>query len=123
MSVLGFGLILLSACAKTPEPIQISTIPVTRPQLTLPPVDELNLRDVKWVVINAENLEEKIAELTANGQPLAIFVLTADGYTALSLNLSDIRALIEQQRQIILAYENYYRAANAALDKAVIVPK
>ena len=70
------------------------------------------------VLSNEENLEEKIAQLTAGGAPLAIFALTAQGYENLGLNFSDIRAMVQQQQQIILAYENYYKEANKALDDA-----
>ena len=86
----------------------------------MPPVDELNLRPVEWIIINEKNLEEKIAELTEGGAPLAMFVLTGDGYSNLGLNFSDIRALVQQQQQIILAYERYYKDAEAAMDNAVV---
>ena len=120
-SVLGFGLVLaLTACSQLPQQIEVSTKPLDKPQLTLPPVDEIRLRNVEWVVINVENMEEKLAELTANGQPLALFVLTGEGYENLGLNFSDIRALVQQQQRIIVAYENYYQAAEEAMNNAVI---
>jgi hypothetical protein len=120
-SVLGFGLVLaLTACSQLPQQIEVSAKPLDKPQLTLPPVDEIRLRNVEWVVINTENMEEKIAELTANGQPLALFVLTGEGYENLGLNFSDIRALVQQQQRIIIAYENYYQAAEEAMNNAVI---
>lgn len=121
-SVLGFGLVLaLTACSSNqPVPIEISAKPIEKPQLNLPPVDELRLRPVTWVIINESNLEQKIAELTAGGQPLALFVLTAEGYESLGLNFSDIRALVQQQQQIIIAYENYYKQAEEAMDNAVV---
>ena len=78
------------------------------------------MRNVEWIVINTENMEEKIAELTANGQPLALFVLTGEGYENLGLNFSDIRALVQQQQRIIVAYENYYKQAEQAMDNAVV---
>ena len=84
----------------------------------MPNVDQVNMRRIEWVIINEENIEEKIAELTAGGAPLAIFVLTAQGYENLGLNFSDIRALVQQQQQIILAYDNYYKESEAALDEA-----
>lgn len=101
-----------------PQPIEVSAKPVEKPELVLPPADELNMRPIQWVVINEENMEEKLAELTAGGQPLALFVLTADGYENLGFNFSDIRALVQQQQQIILAYERYYKESEAALDEA-----
>ena len=120
-SVLGFGLVLLlSGClGNNPQPIEVSAKPLDKPELNLPPVDEIRTRPVEWVIINEENLEEKIAQLTANGQPLGLFVLTGEGYENLGLNISDIRALVQQQQQIIIAYENYYKAAEEAMDNAV----
>ena len=76
------------------------------------------MRRVEWVIINEENIDDKLAVLTAGGAPLAIFALTAQGYENLGLNFSDIRALVQQQQQIILAYENYYKEANQALEDA-----
>lgn len=76
------------------------------------------MRPVEWLIVNESNYEEKIAQLTSSGQPLAMFVLTGDGYENLGLNISDIRALVQQQQQIIIAYENYYKKANKAIDEA-----
>lgn len=76
------------------------------------------MRPVEWVIINEENMEQKLAQLTANGQPLAIFALTGEGYENLGLNFSDIRALVQQQKAIIIAYENYYKEAEAEFEKA-----
>ena len=107
------------ACSTTrPQPIEITSKPIDKPELVLPAVDPVNLRKIEWVVINEENMEEKLASLTAGGAPLAIFVLTAQGYENLGLNFSDIRALVQQQQQIILAYDNYYKASVKALDEA-----
>jgi len=118
-SVLGFGLVLLLAgcLGNNPQTIEIRSSPIKKPELTLPPVDEVNLRKVEWIVINEENMETKIAELTKHGAPLGIFVLTGEGYENLGLNFSDIRALVQQQKQIILAYENYYKNAEKILDE------
>jgi hypothetical protein len=79
------------------------------------------MRSVDWVVINQDNLDEKISQLTSNGKPLAMFVLTGDGYSNLGLNFSDIRALVQQQKAIIVAYEEYYQQAEETLDNAVTI--
>lgn len=75
---------------------------------------------MEWVIINEANLNEKITELTAGGRPLAMFVLTGEGYENLGMNFSDIRALVQQQKAIIVAYENYYQAAEKAMESAVV---
>jgi hypothetical protein len=81
----------------------------------LPPVDEVRIRPINWVIINEANLESKLAELRNKG-PLAMFVLTGEGYENLGLNFSDIRALVQQQQAIIVAYENYYKQTEQAIE-------
>ena len=118
-SVLGFMIIIsLAACSTTPRAITVTSKPINKPELVLPNVDQINMRKIEWVIINQENMEEKITQLTAGGAPLAIFALTAQGYENLGLNFSDIRALVQQQQQIILAYDNYYKASTKALEDA-----
>jgi hypothetical protein len=46
-----------------------------------------------------------------------MFVLTGEGYENLGLNISDIRALVQQQQAIIIAYENYYKNADQAIQE------
>jgi hypothetical protein len=113
-------IISLVACSTTPQVIDISTSPVEKPTLTLPPVDELNMRKLDWIVINEDNVDAVIARLAASGKPFAIYGLTGDGYGNLGLNFSDIRALVQQQQAIIAAYEGYYAEAEEAMDNAVI---
>jgi len=115
-SLLG-GCSLLSA--PKPQPIEIRSTPVEKPQLSLPNADELNLRGVEWVIITEENFEEQVAKVNESGRPVAFFALTDKGYENLGLNLSDLRAYIQQQQAIIGAYKRYYEQAEEALDGAV----
>jgi hypothetical protein len=118
-SVLGFMILIgLAACSTTPQTIQVTSKPIDKPELVLPDVDQVNMRRIEWVIINEENIDDKLAVLTAGGAPLAIFALTAQGYENLGLNFSDIRALVQQQQEIILAYDNYYKASTKALEDA-----
>ena len=78
------------------------------------------MRNVEWIIITEENLEARLEELRGTGQPIAVFGLTGEGYENLGLNFSDIRALVQQQQAIILAYENYYKKVEEALDGAVV---
>lgn len=84
----------------------------------MPGADALNMREVKWVIITPENFEQVVEEAKKSGRPIAFFALTDEGYANLGMNFSSIRAYIQQQQAIILAYENYYKNANEALDKA-----
>jgi hypothetical protein len=114
-------IISLAACSGTkPQPIEISTKPVEKPTLTLPPVDELNMRKVEWIVINENNVDAVMERLQSEGKAFALYALTGEGYGNLGLNFSDIRALVQQQQAIIAAYEGYYQAAEEAMEGAVI---
>ena len=78
------------------------------------------MRKVEWIVINENNIEQVMERMKTEGKAFAFYALTGDGYSALGLNFSDIRALVQQQQAIILAYENYYQAAEEAMDNAVV---
>ena len=114
-------IISLAACSTKPQQIEVSAKPIDKPTLVLPPVDELSLREVKWVVINEENVDTVIEQLKTQDGAFAVYALTGEGYGNLGLNFSDIRALLQQQKAIIAAYEGYYQEAEQALDGAVKV--
>lgn len=76
------------------------------------------MREITWVIITEANYEEVFAELKKNGRPLAVFGLTDQGYANLGLNLSDIRALVQQQQAIIAAYESYQKSADKVIEDA-----
>jgi|TARA_Y100000287_G_scaffold181108_1_gene176804 hypothetical protein len=79
------------------------------------------MRNVEWIVLNEANVDEVIKKLNSEGKAFALYALTGEGYGNLGLNFSDIRALVQQQQAIIAAYEGYYKEAEQALDKAVVV--
>jgi hypothetical protein len=111
-------IILVSGCSSMPQRIEVSAKPVDKPQLILPDAQKLNLRDVEFILITRENAEEVFAELERSRKDPVLIGLTDDGYETLSLNLSEVMALLQQQKAIIAAYENYYKNANEALDEA-----
>ena len=112
------GLLFLSACSSPPRVIEISSKPITKPELILPPAQQLNLKEVKWIIITEENQQEVFAKLLEDKKDPVLIGLTDDGYEVLSLNYSDIMAYIQQQNAIIKAYENYYVLSEQALDDA-----
>lgn len=121
VNALGFTIALLavSACgAPQPKIIEISAKPIEKPELVLPEADRLQTQEVKWVLITPDNFEAQVEALRKAGKPVVFFALTDSGYEALALNLSDLRAFIQQQQAIIVAYEGYYKDSNSALDQA-----
>lgn len=100
---------LLAACSSTPvaPPAKIVTETeyVTPPKPIVPTPDVLDLRDVEFVVVTEENIDEIFAKMKGDK---VFFALTSDNYNKIALNLSDLRAYISQQKSIILLYENVW---------------
>ena len=120
VNVLGCLTILsiISGCSSLPKEIFVSAEPIEKPKLILPKADELDLRDVEWVILVKENWEEQWAKLEKSGEALAFFATTDSGYESLGLNYSDLRAFIQQQDAIIAAYRSYYLEAEQEFNEA-----
>lgn len=108
----------LSGCASTPRAIDIQSSPIEKPTLSLPKPDVLKLREVKWIVVNRQNVDQVFADLQKKGNSLVLFALTSRGYEAISLNHADLRKLVMQQQAIIGAYEEYYQKSQKVIDDA-----
>lgn len=89
------------------KPVEIRTVEVSRPAPIVPSVDQLRLRPVNWIVITPANIEESFAKIQSG--EVVLFAVTAQGYENIALNLSDIRAMIEQQKKIIAIYQSQYK--------------
>lgn len=88
-----------------PAKIITETEYVTPPAPIVPTPDVLDLRDVEFVVVTADNIDEIFAEMKGDK---VFFALTTDNYNKIALNLSDLRAYISQQKSIIILYENAF---------------
>ena len=128
VNVLGCSILSLSLSGclglwgnDTVAPLEIRTKPVKRPALTLPNADQLDQRDITWVLVTPTNHEEVFESLKKTGDDLVVFGLTGDDYGKLGLNISDIRMYIGQQQAIISAYKNYYIESEKTMDKAVTI--
>jgi DNA gyrase/topoisomerase IV subunit B len=79
--------------------IEKTTIPtVARPKA-------VQLNDVKIYVVAESNYEEFKKEFEAKNGADAYIAISIKDYENLSLNFSELRRYIEQQKQIILYYE------------------
>ena len=100
--------LLLTSCSSIPWLLEFNTKPIEREKLVLPSVDKFNSREVEWIVLTPENVEEVFKELESSGQEIVLFALKGDDWESLTLNLADIMKLVQQQKSIIAAYKNYY---------------
>lgn len=108
----------LSGCASAPRVVDVQSSPIEKPTLTLPKPDVLKLREVKWIVVNRQNVDQVFADLQKRGNSVVLFALTSGGYEAISLNQADLRKLVMQQQAIIGAYEEYYQKSQKVIDDA-----
>lgn len=99
----------LASCSSIKE-LQILTVDEPRPTLVVPSVDQLDMDNIKWVIVTPENVQEVFQDLKDKNIRLALFSLTSDGYQSISINNANIIKLIKQQKSIIAAYEQYYEA-------------
>ena len=107
---------VLSGCSTTPQSVEYSARPIERPELILPSTNTLDLRNVDFVVVNRDNVEEVFAQLEREGKPVVLFALTDTNYENLSLNIADILELLSQQKAVIIAYDQYYNRVNTTID-------
>lgn len=103
-------IVLITACSREhPEQrIEIKSSPIERPRLILPEISTYRGRPVTWVVITPDNVNEKFAELSTKNQETVFFAMTSTGYQNISLNITDLMKLVQEQRAIIVAYRKYY---------------
>ena len=124
----------LSACSTTPRTVEYTPTPIDRPELILPDASVLDLRELDFIVITPDNVNEEFEKLnvdaefdklSADGSPIVLVALTAKQYETLSLNIADLLELISQQKAIIMAYEDYYNMMEQELnsqDSVVVIP-
>ena len=103
---------MLQGCAllgwKSIEGIEIKKKSVDRTPLNLADPQPLKPTAPQWRVITPENQAQVFAELKSKNIDQVLFALTDDGYEELSVDIAQIRALIAQQRDIIVKYREYY---------------
>jgi hypothetical protein len=105
---------MLQGCAllgwKAIEGIEIKKKAVERTPLNLADPQPLKPTAPQWRVITPENQAQVFAELKSKNIDQVLFALTDDGYEELSVDIAQIRALIAQQRDIIVKYREYYES-------------
>ena len=96
------------ACSRTnPEPI-IQTVTKTE-KITVPLVGKpkpVQLNDVKIYVVTEDNYDEFVEEFYNKNGKTAWIAISVKDYENLSLNFAELRRYIEQQKEIIVYYED-----------------
>ena len=103
--------LVISGCSSWSWPkltqIEVQTVEVERniPTQNRPQPIRMNTT-MKWWVVTEENFKEfKEKFQKENGDPLVAYVLSVKDYETLALNMAGIKRYIEQQKEIIIYYE------------------
>ena len=102
-------ILVLSSCSSWPKltQIEVQTVEVERniPTQNRPQPITMN-KGMKWWVVTEENFKEfKEKFQKENGDPLVAYVLSVRDCETLALNMAEIKRYIEQQKEIIIYYE------------------
>ena len=109
--------LILIGCSANVKQIELKVSPVKPIPLVLPEVDKINLDDIEWFVITKGNAEAVFAELEKKNYDEALFGLTDKGYENISVNMSKILTLVQQQELIIGAYKKYHAKQSGAISQ------
>jgi len=114
------ALLLTSGCSSFYKP-EKEIVTVTKivekniPTVTHPKSVQLN--DVKIYVVSRENYEEFITEFESKNGADAYIAISVKDYENLSLNFAELRRYIEQQKQIILYYEEAVKPSEPVVEQ------
>ena len=105
--VMTMSILFLSGCSMIPEPriqtvtkIEKTTVPtVARPK-------PLTLIDTKVYVVTKDNIDEFLQEFEELHGSVAFVAISMKDYENLALNIADMRRYLNQQKEIIVYYEN-----------------
>ena len=106
--------VFLTSCGSSVQEIQVTTVEVSKTPLNLANPDPLKLQDVEWIIITKDNANEIFERIKSAGGEYALFAVEDTGYEKLQINFTDIRNKLAEQRQLLLAYREYYEPTEEA---------
>ncbi len=99
--------LLVSSCSSwnALKTIEIKTVEVERKIPIQNRPKQLDMNDIHFYVVTEDNFEEFKEKFSKENGDLVGYVLSVRDYETLALNMADIRRYIEQQKSIIIYYE------------------
>jgi hypothetical protein len=118
-----FGAVVLTAaltgCAGTPPPTT-AIVQVDKPNIMLPNVDQVRLKDVEWYIITRDaksGTDGHIDNVWKKSTKDSLFAVTSTGYENMSLNMAEMTKVIKQMQSQIQAYKEYYQPEKSKDDQ------
>ena len=112
MRLIAYGLVLLTSltlmgCSLMPEPKVVTVTKTVRTQVPIVArPKQVQLNDVKIYVVSKKNYKDFVKAYEKKNGADSYIALSVKDYENLALNFAELRRYIEQQKQIIVYYEN-----------------
>lgn len=98
--------LVLQGCASAPKERIVTQIQTVEREIPIQPrPKKLNLYDVEWYVVTPENYEDFRERFVKENGDFVFFAVSVPDYENMSLNLADIKRYLEQQKAVIIYYE------------------
>lgn len=96
----------MSGCAgtKTETVLNPVDVPIVHPRMPAP----IHARDVKWIVLNEEELRKLLKKGEEEDRELVLFAVNVRNYENLSTNFYQLRRYIKQLRAVVDFYRDTY---------------
>jgi len=114
LTLLSLSALALSGCSllqPAPEPkvvVETQYVEKTIPLQAAP--KPMTLNDVTWYVVTEENFPEFIETYKKeNGDPWVFYGLSVRSYESMALNMAEIQRYLQEQKALILYYEQAIR--------------
>ena len=98
-------LLLTSGCASVEPQVVLKTDYVVKDIPIQPRPKPLNLHRVKWYAVTPENMEEFLERFEEESGINVFFGVSVPDYENMSLNVAELRRYINQQKALIVYYE------------------
>lgn len=98
-------LLLTSGCASVEPQVVLKTDYVVKDIPIQPRPKPLNLHRVKWYAVTPENMEEFLQRFEEESGINVFFAVSVPDYENMSLNVAELRRYINQQKALIVYYE------------------
>ena len=112
-----FATALLMGCQTTQPTTAVVT--VEKPTLMLPNVDQVQLGDVEWHIINKNaktGADDHIDTTFRTANSDTLFAITPKDYEDMAINQANLVKIIRQYQAQLGAYKKYYDAQAAKAD-------
>lgn len=112
-----FATALLMGCQTTQPTTAVVT--VEKPTLMLPNVDQVQLSDVEWHIINKNaktGADDHIDTTFRTANSDTLFAITPKDYEDMAINQANLVKIIRQYQAQLGAYKKYYDAQAAKAD-------